>query len=1659
MRNVKRAVLALTTVVALTVYGIGPAWASGGPSTVTDPYGYTAATSTFTVPPNVTSLTLTLMGGQGGWGGADSSGNPPAGGYQGEVTGTIAVTPGEFLTIAVGAGADEPYYTGCTRGKDASSPTDAYDAVAGLNPLAQYDGGMGGAPGPNGCSGYGGAGGAATVVEVGSSPSSPTSVGTVVAGGGGGDGGSGQYALVRGQIGLAAYVAQSAPTSVTYGLPAGCTGAACSSHDTVQSPSALPTYSTQGQAGTAVFTLCGGTTNANNADQYFNTGAPNSEAGCDGGGGAGGGGGMAGGSAGSVQFGSGSSDEWYGQGGSPGENSTGGLSGLSAFYAYYPDTDTGTPSGTATFADPGAAYDGSVTITYATGAPGAPTAVTGTVGNGTASLQWAAPASPGTAAISDYTVQYSSDGGASWVPDDTGANATSTTVTGLTNGTGYIFEVDATNSIGTGPFSSPSTTFTPSGPPGAPAITSISPEDGGLQVNFAPPSSTLPISGYLYQLDGTGPWHAGSATSSPLMISGLNDGTSYSVQIEAVNAVGAGPPSGSSSQTPQSVPGAPTISSVEVGPGTASVAFTPGSSGGGTITAYQYSVNAGPWVPTSASSPITLASLANGTVYGFQLEAVNSSGTGEATSTSFTTPSAPAAPVISSVTPEDQALQVALGAPASGGYPLTDYEWSTDAGATWYSESSHGTPCPATSGTTVTCQIAALSSDGATPLTNGTSYSVEMRAVNDVGAGAASALEIATPYTSPGAPTITTTSGGMTPSDGALTVSFTAPTDDGGAAITGYQHSTDGGVSWAPNSDLSLTFTITGLTNGTSYPVEVRAVNAAGAGLASAVASGIPSTVPAPPVISAVTPANQALTVSLAPESNGGAAVTAYEYSVNGGAWTPTAGTSPAFTVRGLTNGTSYAVEVLAENSNGSSGASAPVSATPVTVPGQPVITATTRGNATIVVSCSSPSSGGSPIASYQYSTDGGTTWQTLSTTTSPLVITALSSDGTTAVVNGTDYSVEVRAVNVAGASVASAPVDVSPAAAPEAPVVSLTAGDGTISVTAVVAGNGGSPVTGFDYSLNGGTFAPTGATSPNFAICGLTNGTSYTVSVRADNAIGEGTASSPAGATPSTVPGAPTDVIATSDSASADVSWAPRADGGSPVTGYTATAYTTPSGTVAVGTPCATATVACSVTGLANGTTYYLGVVATNAQGPSAVSWPLQAVAPVARPGAPALTGVTTGDSYLSLVFTAGSAGGDPITSYQYSLDDGSSWHAGAGTSSPLVISGLVDGTSYTVTLRAVSAAGPGAASNPRTATPYTYPASVATSTISVNGEDAQVAVSWTVPADGGSPITAAQATAFSLLTGGAQDGTCTATSNLAVGDTATCTITGLTDGVTYYVSIQSDNAAGWSGRSAPRVTAVPTLAPGPVQDVAGTAGDGQVSLSWLPGSTGGAPISSYTVWYSVDGVHYTQFMGGATITTTAVAVTGLSNGTAYTFAVYAVNADGTGPVSSPSGPVTPEAPAPAPPTAPTTVAVPGNATSPVIATLSFSLPEAETGAPYNGAPVVAGGTGPYTWSVVGGSLPDGLRLDPLTGAIYGTPEGGSSTFELQVADANGLTAERQLSVTVVPPPHISVSRAHHHRLPRHPRSAPGDRIRRGKPATVDGDGRTSPQGLIAQC
>jgi len=386
--------------------------------------------------------------------------------------------------------------------------------------------------------------------------------------------------------------------------------------------------------------------------------------------------------------------------------------------------------------------------------------------------------------------------------------------------------------------------------------------------------------------------------------------------------------------------------------------------------------------------------------------------------------------------------------------------------------------------------------------------------------------------TPPTAPTIT----GITPGNTQLSIAFTVPSSDGGAAITNYEYSTDGGNTWAPHVPAVTTppIVITGLVNGTMYPVQIRAVNSTGSGAASATVNGTPTGSPSPvppaaPAINSITPGNQRLSVAFtAPSSDGGAAITNYEYSTDGGStWTrrsPAAVSSP-LSITGLTNGTTYAVQIRAVNIAGHGAASPTVNGTPVPgTPAAPTITGITPGNGQLAVAFTAPTSdGGAPIGNYDYSIDNGANWtpHVPAVTGSPLVITGLT--------NGVEYTVRIRAENSAGPGVASnsaegTPTDSPTPAPPSAPsIILIQAGNGQLTVDFLPpASDGGSPVSNYEFSTSNGllwTRCNPAVTSSPIIITELSNGTTYQVQIRAVNAAGHGAASSTATGTPTDNP------------------------------------------------------------------------------------------------------------------------------------------------------------------------------------------------------------------------------------------------------------------------------------------------------------------------------------------------------------------------------------------------------------------------------------------------------------------------------------------------------------------------------------------------------------
>jgi hypothetical protein len=229
---------------------------------------------------------------------------------------------------------------------------------------------------------------------------------------------------------------------------------------------------------------------------------------------------------------------------------------------------------------------------------------------------------------------------------------------------------------------------------------------------------------------------------------------------------------------------------------------------------------------------------------------------------------------------------------------------------------------------------------------------------------------------------------------------------------------------------------------------------------------------------------------------------------------------------------------------------------------------------------------------------------------------------------------------------------------------------------------NGGSAITNYTVTSSPGNFIGAGTVSP-IVVTGLTNGTSYTFTVVATNLIGNSVASVTSNAvTPITVPEAPTSPFATFGNAQASVAFStPMSNGGSAITSYTVTS--SPGGLIATG-----ALSPLVVNGLTNGTAYSFTVMATNAAGNSEASVISNVVTPYTTPSVPLSPTAVAGNAQASITFSPPTSnGGSTITNYTVTSTPDN--FTGTGTVSPIVVTGLTPGTSYTFEVVATNAAG----------------------------------------------------------------------------------------------------------------------------------------------------------------------------------------------------------------------------------------------------------------------------------------------------------------------------------------------------------------------------------
>jgi hypothetical protein len=193
------------------------------------------------------------------------------------------------------------------------------------------------------------------------------------------------------------------------------------------------------------------------------------------------------------------------------------------------------------------------------------------------------------------------------------------------------------------------------------------------------------------------------------------------------------------------------------------------------------------------------------------------------------------------------------------------------------------------------------------------------------------------------------------------------------------------------------------------------------------------------------------------------------------------------------------------------------------------------------------------------------------------------------------------------------------------------------------------------------------------------------------------------------------------------------------------------------------------------------------------------------------------------------------------------------------------------------------------------------------------------------------------------------------------------------------------------------PALAvPGAPTAVSGTPGDGKVTLSWTaPADGGGSPISAYKIVPYIAGAPQTPVLTGTTATT--FDVPGLTNGTAYTFTVAAINASGTGPASTMSTAVTPQPPGAPTPTialsAPRLEGTAGDTTNPTV-----DVTVAQTGTPSSDLVVAATASDHPGIAAVAGVSVAGTGA---TRTVSVTPSGvGYADITLTVTGAESKTA-----------------------------------------------------------
>ena len=1115
-----------------------------------------------------------------------------------------------------------------------------------------------------------------------------------------------------------------------------------------------------------------------------------------------------------------------------------------------------------------------VTVTDVdTEAPGQPAAPTVAAASTTSlSVSWSAPANAGPA-ITDYDYRHRTTSPEGTWTEVTGTTITtlSATITGLSENTSYDVQVRATNAEGTGDWSDSGTGKTAEAANAAPAFSSDAAFDAAENQTTA--GTVLATDGDAGD-DVTGYEITGGADQTFFSI-GATDGAltfdaapnyedakdqgsnnTYVVEVTATSGMGTREKTATQTITVTvtddntEAPGQPAAPAVSASSATSlSVNWSAPTNAGPAITDYdvQYRAgNSGDWSDAGHAGTAvtaTLTGLSENTSYQVQVRATNAEGTGDWSDAGSGTTDANAAPSFSSSATFDAAENqttagAVLATDSDAGDDVTGYEITGGADQTFFS-------IGATDGA-LTFDAAPNYEDAKDQGSNNT-YVVEVTATSGMGTREKTATQTITVTVTdvdteapgkPGAPTVEAAS--VT----SLSVNWSAPTN-AGPAITDYdvqyRAGNSGGWSDAGHTGTAVTATLTGLSENTSYQVQVRATNAEGTGSWSDSGSGTTDANAAPSFSSSATfdaAENQTTAGTvLATDSDTGDDVTGYEI---------TDGADQTFFSIGATDGA-------------------------LTFDAAP---------------------------NYEDAKDQG------GNNTYVVVVTATSGTGTR----------EKTATQTITVTVTD--VDTEAPGKPGAPTVSA-ASVSSLSVNWSAPDNAGPAITDYDVQYragNSGGWSDGGhtGTAVTATLTGLSENTSYQVQVRATNAEGtgswsdSGSGTTDANAAPSFSSSATFD--AAENQTTVGTVLATDSDAGDNITGYAITGGAD-QGFFLIGSTSGALTFDAApnyedAKDQGSNNTYVVEVTATSGTG-TRVKTATQTITVTVtdvdteapgKPGAPTVSAASV--SSLSVNWSAPDNAGPAITDYdvQYRAGNSGGWSDGghAGTAVTATLTGLSENTSYQVQVRATNAEGTGdwSDSGSGTTDANAAPSFSSSATISVDENATAVVTVVATDDDAGDDITGYE------ITGGADRSffSIGASSGALTFDAAPNFEDAKDQGSnnTYVVVVTATSGTGTREKTATQTITVTVTdedeAPGqPAAPDVSAASATSLTVSWSAPANAGPAITDYDVRYR-EGTSGSWNDGGHTGTATTATLSSLSEGTSYQVQVRATNAEGTG-------------------------------------------------------------------------------------------------------------------------------------------------------------------------